>query len=73
MFVGQLDYARLDQLYLYRKGSYMTTSDVTLTSHIPCSVNLLSEQGIILSRNHISEAATGQERCDFWRPGEAAV
>ncbi len=44
-------------LYLYRKRSYVTTPDVTLTSHIPCSVNLLSEQEIVQSRNHRSEAA----------------
>ena len=58
-----------DLMYLYRMRSNVTTPDLTLTSHIPCSVNLLSEQGIVLSRNHISEAARGQERCDFWRPG----
>ena len=60
-------------LSLYRKRSCSTTPDVALTSHIPCSVNLLSEQEIVQSRNHRSEAAGGQERCDFWRPKRAAV
>ena len=53
--------------------SNVTTPDVRLTSHIPCSANLLSEQEIVQSRNHRSEAARGQERCDFWRPGRAAA
>ena len=48
-----------DLMYLYRMRSNVTTPDFTLTSHIPCSVNLLSEQGIVLSRNHRSEAAGG--------------
>ena len=58
-----------DLMYVYRMRSNVTTPDVTLTSHIPCSVNLLSEQEIVQSRNHTSEAARGQEKCDFWRPG----
>ena len=31
------------------------------------------EQEIVQSRNYRSEAARGQERCDFWRPGRTAV
>ena len=61
-----------DLMYLYSMRSNVTTPDVRLTSHIPCSVNLLSEQEIFQSRNHGSEAARGQERCDL-RPGRAAV
>ena len=47
-------------LHLYRMRSDMTTPDVALTSYIPCSINLLSEQGIVLLRNHRSEAARGE-------------
>ena len=59
-------------VYLYSMRSNSTTPDVRLTSHIICSVNLLSEQEIVQARNHRSEAARGQERCDL-RPGSAAV
>ena len=52
--------------------SNVTTPDVRLTSHIPCSDNLLSERGIVQSRNHRSEAAREQERCDLDKPGGAA-
>lgn len=49
----------------------MTTTDVTMTSRNPYSVNLLSEQGIVVSRSMISEAAREQERCDFNTHGGA--
>ena len=56
----------LTLLYLYSMRSNVTTPDVRLTSHVPCSVNLLSEQEIVHSRNHRSEAARGQERLETW-------
>ena len=40
----------------YRIRSYVTTPDVTLISQDPCSIDLLSEQGIFLSRSQMSEA-----------------
>ena len=46
--------------------SNVTTPDVKLTSHVPCSVDLLSEQEIDHLRNHRSEAARGQERLEAW-------
>ena len=44
----------------------MTTPDVRLTSPVPCSVDLLSEQEIDHLRNQRSEAARGQERLEAW-------
>ena len=57
----------------YRNRSYVTKTDVTLTSHAPCSIDMLSEQGTVPSRSQMSEATRGWERCDLDKPLGSAV